>query len=52
MLPASKNKQTKEGQKKSIAGGNIKKQRSNSPEEEIANKSGPSNRIKEEVRQL
>ncbi|TWW78344.1 S1 RNA-binding domain-containing protein 1 [Takifugu flavidus] len=38
----------KEGQKKSIAGGNIKKQRSNSPEEEMANKSGPSNRVKEE----
>lgn len=52
VLPASKKKQTKEGQKKSIAGGNMKKQRSNSPEEEMANKSGPSNRIKAEVRQL
>eukprot|EP00066_Takifugu_rubripes_P012162 XP_011601428.1 PREDICTED: S1 RNA-binding domain-containing protein 1 isoform X1 [Takifugu rubripes] len=48
VLPARKKKQMKEGQKKSIAGGNIKKQRSNSPEEEMANKSGPSNRVKEE----
>uniref|UniRef100_A0A674MX58 S1 RNA binding domain 1 n=1 Tax=Takifugu rubripes TaxID=31033 RepID=A0A674MX58_TAKRU len=42
VLPARKKKQMKEGQKKSIAGGNIKKQRSNSPEEEMANKSGSS----------
>lgn len=38
--------------KKSTAGGNVKKQQSNSPEEEMAKKSGPSNRIKKEVRQL
>lgn len=48
-LPASKKKQRNEGQKKSSAGGRIKKQRSNGPEEETANKSGPSNRMKEEV---
>lgn len=42
----------KEGQKKNTAGGNIKKQQSKSPKEEMANKSGPSNKIKEEVRQL
>lgn len=50
-LPGTKMKQNNEGKKKRVAGGNSKKQQTQCPEEQSATTSGPSNRIKEEVRQ-
>lgn len=51
-LPGTKKKQNNEGKKKRVAGGNIKKQQTKCPEEQLGTTSGPSNRIKEEVRQM
>lgn len=51
-LSGTKMKQNNEGKKKSGAGGNTKKQQTKSPEEQPATTSGPSHRIKEEVRQM
>lgn len=50
-LPGTKKKQKNQGQKKNNVRGNTHQQ-TNRPEEETANKSGPSNRLKEEVRQM
>lgn len=51
-LPGTKKKQSNEGKKKRVGGGNAKKQQAKCPEEQPATTSGPSNRIKEEARQM
>lgn len=51
-LPQPKMKQNNVEKKKRVAGGNTKKQQTQCPEEQPATTSGPSNRIKEEVRQM
>lgn len=51
-LPGTKMKQNNGGKKKRVAGGNTKKQQTQCPEEQSATTSGPSKRIKEEVRQM
>lgn len=50
-LPVAKVKQNNDGRKKREAGRNTKKQQTKCPEEQPASTSGPSIRIKEEVRQ-
>lgn len=49
-LPGTKKKQKNQGQKKNNVRGNT--HQTNIPEEETASKSDPSNRLKEEVRQM
>lgn len=49
-LPRATKKQNNEGPKKGVAGRNTKKLQTNTPKEEPASTSDPSNKIKQEVR--